>query len=126
METGLYGQPLCIYGDPAYPVRVHLQFPYHHGQLTNAQKAFNTLMSSVRIAVEWVFGDIVNHFGCLDFNKNLKIGHSPVGKIHLPACMGHQLHPPIIYELIRPNLFKGWIPLPTIGFNSAYSLDSDL
>ena len=22
------GQPLCIYGDPAYPLRIHLQAPY--------------------------------------------------------------------------------------------------
>ena len=36
-------RPLGIYGDPAYLLRV-----------------FNKSMSSVRIAVEWLFGDITN------------------------------------------------------------------
>ncbi|XP_015772316.1 PREDICTED: uncharacterized protein LOC107350588 [Acropora digitifera] len=57
------------------------------GMLTNAQKAFNPSMSSVRIAVEWVFGDIVNYFGFLDFKKNLKIGLSPVGKIYCVCAL---------------------------------------
>ena len=25
------GQPLCVYGDPAYPLRVHLQAPFRQG-----------------------------------------------------------------------------------------------
>ena len=28
------GQPMCVYGDPAYPLRVHLQAPYRQGRLT--------------------------------------------------------------------------------------------
>ena len=27
----LTGQPLCVYGDPAYPLRVHLQAPFSTG-----------------------------------------------------------------------------------------------
>lgn len=34
------GEPYCIYRDPVYPVRLHLQFPCRHGQLT--KEAFNT------------------------------------------------------------------------------------
>ena len=40
-------------------------------------------MSSVRQAVEWIFGDIVNFFKFQDFKKNLKIGLSPVGKMYI-------------------------------------------
>ena len=82
---GLYsitGQPLCIYGDPAYPLRVHLQAPYK-GNLTIEQQHYNTSMSSVRMAVEWVFNDITSYFSYLDFKKNLKIGLSPVGNMYL-------------------------------------------
>ena len=32
------GEPLCIYGDPAYPLGVHLQAPYQGNCLTNLQK----------------------------------------------------------------------------------------
>ena len=76
------GQPLCIYGDPAYPLRIHLQAPYRNAHLTPEQQSFNSSMSSVRAAVEWVFGDISTYFALLDFKKNLKIGLSPVGKLY--------------------------------------------
>lgn len=79
------GQPLCIYGDPAYPLRLHLQAPFRTSPLTPAQQAFNTSMSAVRMAVEWVFGDITNYFSFLDYKKNLKIGLSPVGTMYT-AC----------------------------------------
>ena len=73
------GHPLCIYGDPAYPLRVHLQAPYKKGHLTADEEAFNSSMSKVRSSVEWVFNDITSYFAFLDFKKNLKMGLSPVG-----------------------------------------------
>ena len=43
------GQAMCIYGDPAYPHRIHLQCPFARRQeLTPAQEAFNQSMSQVR------------------------------------------------------------------------------
>ena len=76
------GDPLCIYGDPAHPLRRHLQAPYQNGNMTAEQTEFNRSMSSVRVAVEWVFGNIINYYKFLDFKKNLKIGLSAVGKIY--------------------------------------------
>ena len=70
------GQPLCIYGDPAYPLRVNLQGPFR-----------NAAMSSVRSSVEWLFGDIINYFKFLDFKKNLKIGLSSVGKMYIVCAL---------------------------------------
>ena len=52
------GRPLCLYGDPAYPLRVRLQGPYKHAVLTPLQEAFNTSMSGVHESVEWLFRDI--------------------------------------------------------------------
>ena len=80
------GQPLCIHGDLAYPLRIHLQGPYKGGQLTVDQEEFNSSMSKVREAVEWVFSDIVTYFAFLDFKKNLMIGLSPVGVIMYSVC----------------------------------------
>ena len=57
------GEAMCIYGDPAYPHRIHLQRPFARRQeLAPAEQAFNPSMSKVRVFVEWVFGDIVNYF----------------------------------------------------------------
>ena len=41
------GQPICIYGNPAYPLRVHLQAPFCQGCLTLQMQAYNDAMSEV-------------------------------------------------------------------------------
>ena len=70
----LHGKPMCIYGDPAYPLRIHLQAPFRNGVLTPQMQAYNSAMSEVRSSVEWLFGDVINYFKFLDLKKNLKIG----------------------------------------------------
>ena len=58
---------MCIYGDPAaYPVRVHLLGPFRGAGLTPRMEIFNDSMSSVRVSIEWLFGDILNHLKFLD------------------------------------------------------------
>ena len=81
------GQPMSIYGDPAYPLRIHLQAPFRHGVLTPMMEQYNFDMSSVRVTVEWLFGDIINDFKFLDFKKNLKIVMSSVGKFYLVCAL---------------------------------------
>ena len=83
------GTPLCIYGDPAYPLRVHLQAGFKGAQLTPQQDLWNTRMSAVRVSVEWVFKDIVNYFKFIDFKKNLKVGLSAVGKMYIICALLH-------------------------------------
>ena len=80
---------LCVYGDPAYPLRPQLQGPFRGARLTNIQKAWNKSMSEVRISVEWIFGDVVNYFKFLDFKKNLKICLSAVGKMYITCALMH-------------------------------------
>lgn len=41
------GEPLCVFWDPVYPLRVHLQAPYCNGILTPIMEAYNAEMSSV-------------------------------------------------------------------------------
>ncbi|KAK3728021.1 hypothetical protein QZH41_009525 [Actinostola sp. cb2023] len=82
------GRRMCIYGDPAYPLRPQLQCPFRNvPALTPQMQAFNTSMSSVRISVEWLFGDIVNFFKFVDYKKNLKIGLSSVGKMYVVCAI---------------------------------------
>ena len=45
-------QPLCLYGDPAYPIRVHLQAPYRHAVTTPQMQQVTSLMSAVRTSVD--------------------------------------------------------------------------
>ena len=81
------GQPMSIYGDPAYHLRIHLRGPFRHGVLTPMMEQYNFDMSSVRVTVEWLFRDIINDFKFLDFKKNLKIGMSSVGKMYLVCAL---------------------------------------
>ena len=48
------GNSLCIYGDPAYPLRPQLQAPFRNAILTPQQREFKKAMSETRIAVEWL------------------------------------------------------------------------
>jgi hypothetical protein len=99
-ESGLYNSltqyafstnqtPMCIYGDPAYPLRIHLQAPFRQAQadVNQQMQDFNESMSKVRVSGEWLFGDIINDFKFVDFKKNLKIGLSQVGKMYIVCAL---------------------------------------
>ena len=62
------GEPLCPYGDPAYPLGVHLQGPYKNVQLSFEQICYKA-MSEVRVSVEWLFGNVTNYFKFVFFFK---------------------------------------------------------
>ena len=63
------GSPLCIYGDPAYPLRAHLQRPFEGNHLSQEQKDFNKSMKTVCVSAEWVFKEIIRYFAFIDFKK---------------------------------------------------------
>ena len=56
------GHLLCLYVDPAYTLRVHLQGPFKGAIITPQMQAFNSAMSTVRISVEWLFGDSLQDY----------------------------------------------------------------
>ncbi|CAH3180049.1 unnamed protein product, partial [Porites lobata] len=77
-------EPMALYGDPAYPLRVYLQVPYRGVGITPQMELYNKAMSSVRMSVEW---DVLNYFKFLDFKKNLKISLSADGKMYIVAAI---------------------------------------
>lgn len=81
------GQSMCVYGDPAYPIRIHLQGPFRQGQITPQMQLYNASMSAVRVSVEWLFGDVINSFKFIDYKKNLKIELSSVGKMYIVCAL---------------------------------------
>ncbi|KAL9978050.1 hypothetical protein ACROYT_G015529 [Oculina patagonica] len=58
-------QAMCIYSDPAYPLRVHLQAPFS----IDPTNAYNHPMSAVHSSVEWLFDDwyVSENGSALDF-----------------------------------------------------------
>ena len=81
------GQAVCVYGDPAYPLRVQMQGPFRYGVLTPQMQQYNAEMSAVRSSVEWLFGDVINSFKFNDFKKDLKLFLSSVGKIYVVSVI---------------------------------------
>ena len=87
-----YGnRAMNIYGDPAYPISIHLQAPFRGARLTDEQKRYNKAMSSVRISVEWLFGLVSNYFKFIDFKKMQRIGIT-IGKIYIVCSILQNAH----------------------------------
>ena len=81
------GEKFCVFtGDPAYPLRIQLQAPFRN-PVRQLEKDFNSMMSKVRVSVEWLFGNISSWFAFLDFKKNLKLNLSAVGKMYLVCAL---------------------------------------
>ena len=80
-------EPMALYGDPAYPLHVHLQVPYRGAGITQQMELYSKAMSAVRMSVEWLFGDIVNYFKFLDLKKNLKLSLSAVAKMYVVCAI---------------------------------------
>ena len=86
------GDPLCIFGDAAYPLQIHMQRPFRGAVLTPNEREFNKSMSRVRVSVEWLFGEIINYYKFLDFKKNIKIGLSAVGIMYITCALLQNAH----------------------------------
>lgn len=90
-QSGLGGRmqasfpQFCLYGDLVYPVKRWLLRPYKSNALSREQLEFNRRVSSVRVAVEWIFGAIASQWGFLDFEEILKIGLFPIGMLYIIA-----------------------------------------
>ena len=83
---------LCLYGDPAYPLRPQLLVPFKGAGVTQIQKEWNQAISKIRIIVKWIFGDIINYFKFLDFKKGLKLPFSAIGKMYLVCAILQNAH----------------------------------
>lgn len=85
------GDILCLYGNPAYPLRPQLMAPFRIGEVplfTHDLQAFNQATSSVRVSVEWLFRDVEEYFKFIDiFLKKLKLGLSAVGKFYIVSAL---------------------------------------
>ena len=102
------GEPVCPYGDTAFLLRIDLQAPFT-GNRTPQLETFNTTMSNVQVAVEWLFKEITTCFYFLDFKKDPKIELSPNGKMYI-VCASMTNARTFLYASQTSDYF-GVIPL---------------
>ena len=67
------GRTFRLYGDPAYLVAEYLEGPFWNGAqvVSQVEAYFKEAMASVRNAVEWGFGEVVQRWAFVDYSKNL-------------------------------------------------------
>lgn len=101
------GTPFVIYGDPAYGINRHLISPFRgpRNLLTENERRFNSLMSRVRIVVEWVFKEVTQQFSFLDRKRSQKLLLSPVGTQYIVAVLLHNAHV-CLHEPQIPKYFQ--------------------
>lgn len=80
------GRGFMLYGDKGYNMGRGLCVPFKGSNLTPREDSFNRMMSGARIAVEWAFGKVLQQFPALDFTRELKIGHMPLGLLYSVAA----------------------------------------
>lgn len=72
-----------LYGDPAYPQSGILFGGFRNARDGSPEAAWNTQMSRVREAVEWLFKEIILQWSFLDFRQSMKIFLSPIAKYYI-------------------------------------------
>ena len=104
-SIGPNGERLCIYGDPAYPLRWYLQGPFRGAQITPDQYfKFKKSMSKLHISVEWLFGNVIENFKYSDYWNSQKIGLSSVGKMYRVSALLTNAHT-CLYKTHCSNYF---------------------
>lgn len=68
------GSYWAIYGDPGYSNQKYIKVGFKN-TTNQKEKLFNTLMSSLRVGVEYGFQMIVQQFAYIDFKKTQKQSH---------------------------------------------------
>ncbi|OWZ03864.1 hypothetical protein PHMEG_00024333 [Phytophthora megakarya] len=104
-----------LYGDPAYGQTNVVASPFDKIGATNEELAVNKSLSSVRITVEWGFGQIIGEWAMMDFKRKLTIGKVPVGMPYevsaiFANCVTIARHQNIIssYFDVHPLTFAGY------------------
>ena len=113
----LYQKPMCLYGDPAYPLRAHLQGPFTNP--THYQPRYNKAITLSLVAVEYVFGDISNVFAFIDLKKTSQNGVSSAGDMNI-CCALIQNARSCLYGCTTSKLFA--LDISMSQFNGLFSV----
>ena len=82
-------QPLCIYGDPAYSLSIHLQALFSWQNLTPDPVNYNKATSQTQVNVEYLFHKIKISFKFVSLKSWMKIGLSAIDKIYRICTLLH-------------------------------------
>ena len=78
-------QVYSLFGDAAYAQTIHLYGPFRNPAEGSPQAAWNEALASVRIVVEWNFGEVVRYWKYVDHRAEQKVFLIPIAKHYFSA-----------------------------------------
>lgn len=81
-----------LVGDKGYAVRSHIGQPFVGSNLSPQQRAFNLILSKLRVSAEHLFGKVKVLSAFLMYDYQLKVFKSPVGKYMINAALLANAH----------------------------------
>ena len=81
-----------LYGDLVYAQSMYLIGGFCNVDVGTDEALYNRIMSSMRIAVEWGFGTIIEQWKFLDFQQSMKIFECLVAQYYINAAFLCNLH----------------------------------
>ena len=100
-----------LYGEQSHLKPAYKTFAQH--PLSEGRTRINTLMSRIRIGIEWDFGKVVQGFRYIDNHKGLKIKVSKVGQLYRAAVLLCNAHTCLYssqtgkaFDCLPPTLFE--------------------
>ena len=83
-----YNTHYVIYCDQGYTTQACIETPWPDGDLVLEHQAFNDAMSSSRVAVEWEFGHILEHWASLHYKPQQKVlSNQKIGQVYIVAAL---------------------------------------
>ena len=76
-------QIYALYDDLVYAQNAYVLGGFRNVATSSDEAAYNRLLSSVHITVEWGFAELVEHWKFLDFQSAMKIFQCPVAQYYI-------------------------------------------
>ena len=76
----------ALYGDLAYAQSAYVLGGFCNADMNSDEAAYNRLLCSVHIIVEWGFAELIEHWKFLDFQSAMKIFQWPVAQYYINAA----------------------------------------
>ena len=103
------GRVFALFGDLAYAMNPWMLKGFVNPAPGSPQANFNTMMSSLRIAVEWGFHNLLAQFTFLDFRRSMQVYKMPVGRYFVVAAFLSNIR--VCYYGSQTSEYFGCAPL---------------
>jgi hypothetical protein len=94
----LHGTNHIVYADAGYYTQPGIESPWPDADFNEEHAIFNDMMKSSRIAVEWEFGHILEHWAALHYRPSQKLLTGGIGQQYIVAAFLTNL-----YNCVHPS-----------------------